>query len=423
MIMNKSLLVRVVGCFAFIFILLPAISLAQTRPAGPMGPGNLIEQVHKILSELNLSDDQNTKINAILTQAQADANQIRQQETDPQQRRDKMLDLMDGTKDKIEAELSADQKAEFETKLDDLRKVGAQMMTKRLEQLRKAVGELDLDADQKTKVDALMSDVSQKLEAMKDVKNMRDRMQQFQQIMQNTREQMQTILTPDQLQSLREKMEQQPGNNPPAPAATPPATTQPQTMLDKNHADKSTMTAVTPKILPQATLDTGQPAPDFRLTKLDGSPVQLSSLKGRVIALVFGSYSCPPFRDRAAAINQLAENYSTRATVYLVYTSEANPVGGWEVERNKQEKIAITQPTDEAGRKAMARTARESLHLTLPILVDDMKDTVTTEYSGFPNGAVVINRDGMIAGQQKWAEAGLLKRMIDEAVVKEYHAK
>jgi hypothetical protein len=47
--------------------------------------------------------------------------------------------------------------------------------------------------------------------------------------------------------------------------------------------------------------------------------------------------------------------------------------------------------------------------------MDDMENTVTDEFGGFPNAAVVIDRQGNVFGAEQWAEPVALKHMIDEA--------
>jgi Spy/CpxP family protein refolding chaperone len=440
--MTTQMRLKLIGCFCLMMALAPVAVFGQGRP-GAGGGGGLIEQTRKILDSLDLSADQKSKIDAILEQSQSDFQKSLPdlQTMAPQDRREKMRSMMEDTKTKIEAELTPDQKDQFDKKLNDMRAtLATQMISARLQQFSAALDQLELSDDQRNKANALLDDVKKQLDDAKSDNDPTSRQQKFQDAMQNMRQQLQTILTPDQLQSLRDKMQQQPrpaqapgGITPPPPPAAgndAPPTTQPklatpnqppQTMMNDASPDKAVTGAPPPKTSNAPVPDTGQSAPDFKLTTLNGSTIQLSSLKGRVIALVFGSYSCPAFRDRIAAIDQLSQSLGTRATVFLVYTKESNPVGGWEVDRNKQDNIAITQPADEPARRAMARQAISTLHLTMPTLVDDMKDTTLTAYGTFPNGAVVINRDGTIAGRQKWAEASVLKRMIDDAVAKPYH--
>ncbi len=62
----------------------------------------------------------------------------------------------------------------------------------------------------------------------------------------------------------------------------------------------------------------GDPAPDFDLPELDPSGgassrrIRLSALLGKPVGLVFGSYTCPPFRSAVARLQEIADTYSDR---------------------------------------------------------------------------------------------------------------
>jgi hypothetical protein len=45
-----------------------------------------------------------------------------------------------------------------------------------------------------------------------------------------------------------------------------------------------------------------------------------------------------------------------------------------------------------------------------------MKDSVSSAFGTFPNGAVVIGKDGNIAARQQWTNPDTLRTAIDEAV-------
>jgi hypothetical protein len=132
--------------------------------------------------------------------------------------------------------------------------------------------------------------------------------------------------------------------------------------------------------------------------------------------LIFGSYTCPTFRDRSAPLDRLYHDVQGNASVFMVYTREAHPVDGWDIDRNKQDHIQIQQPTSEIARNSVARQARDSLQLTMPILMDGMDDAVTHEFGGFPNAAVVIDRQGIVFGTEQWAEPTSLRHLIEGAV-------
>jgi hypothetical protein len=145
--------------------------------------------------------------------------------------------------------------------------------------------------------------------------------------------------------------------------------------------------------------------------------VHLSAFKGRVVVLVFGSYSTPAFRDKASALPKIAESYNNRAKFAIVYTKEAHPSDGWTVERNKHDGVEIAQPTDLAGRKEAAQQAVTALHLTnIPIAIDSMDDAAANAYGTFPDGVVIIGKDGKIVARQHWLEPTALPAMIDQAL-------
>lgn len=64
----------------------------------------------------------------------------------------------------------------------------------------------------------------------------------------------------------------------------------------------------------QASLPTPSPtgrreAPDFRLTDLEGKPLQLSALRGKVVLLDFWATWCPPCRAEIPHFNELYTAY------------------------------------------------------------------------------------------------------------------
>jgi len=315
-----------------------------------------------------------------------------------------------------------------------------------VERLRNVLREIDLNDDQRQKVNALLDATTAKVReaiASADAADNGGRRTKVQEALQDLRQQLMQILTPQQQQSLREKMQEEgvgggalrkrlgndgaPAGNKAAAADNP--TTRP---ADPTNVPKMTDTMMEgatktdgvkkgPTIAPQDTgpakpIEAGEVAPDFKLKKLDGSTVQLSAMKGRVVVLVFGSYTDPVFRGRAPALEKLYQDLGTRASMFLVYTRELHPVGGWELEKNKDANIFVNQPLDVAGRIAAARKYRDTLHLTMPTLVDEMDDAWTKAYGGFPDGAIVINREGTVAASQQWMEPAALRRAIEKAI-------
>ena len=144
--------------------------------------------------------------------------------------------------------------------------------------------------------------------------------------------------------------------------------------------------------------------------------MQLSSFKGRIVLLVFGSYSSPMFRQRADAVEQIKREYSTHINPLIIYTRENYSKGEWDTDRNKSDGISVDQPRDMEGRIAMAKQARDKLRLSVPILLDEMDDTTANNYAGLTNAAVLIGRDEKVLAYQKWFEPYAMRREIDAAL-------
>jgi hypothetical protein len=116
--------------------------------------------------------------------------------------------------------------------------------------------------------------------------------------------------------------------------------------------------------------------------------------------LIFGSLTSPQFRQRAKDINELRRELGSNGQVIVIYTREAHAAGEWEVERNRDEKISLSQPETLDARRAAARKTAKSLDLSVPIWIDSMDDATLLAYGNHPNAAVLIGRDGKIAAYQ-----------------------
>jgi peroxiredoxin len=75
----------------------------------------------------------------------------------------------------------------------------------------------------------------------------------------------------------------------------------------------------------------GNPAPDFQLTKMDGSQVGLGDLRGKPAVLIFWTAWCPVCKEEAPHFNSLAAAYEPRGVNVLginIQDSVARTEGG-----------------------------------------------------------------------------------------------
>jgi thiol-disulfide isomerase/thioredoxin len=140
-------------------------------------------------------------------------------------------------------------------------------------------------------------------------------------------------------------------------------------------------------------------APDFTLKTNDGkAELTLSKLIGpKPVVLVFGNFTCGPFRSQAGNIEKLYRRYKDRATFVMVYVREAHPTDGWRMESNDRVGVTTAQPRTYDERADVAQQCGRLLGLGFPMLVDTIDDVAGNRYSGMPGRLYAIDREGKIA--------------------------
>ncbi len=140
-------------------------------------------------------------------------------------------------------------------------------------------------------------------------------------------------------------------------------------------------------------------APDFTLKTIDGKgEIALSKVVGpKPVVLIFGNFTCGPFRSQAGNVEKLYQRYRERATFVMVYVREAHPVEGWQLESNKRLGVAVPQPKSYEERVKVAQMCSRRLELGMPMLVDAIGDAVGARYSGMPSRLYLIDRTGRVA--------------------------
>src|SRR5688572_11352759 len=123
----------------------------------------------------------------------------------------------------------------------------------------------------------------------------------------------------------------------------------------------------------------GDTVPDFKLYDLNGDSLVLSEAlsNGKPVLLIGGSLTCPVFRARVPAINQVVSTYSSGIDVYVIYTLEAHPTDtsvyfGYVnvTSQNISAGILFPQPQTYAERKELADTMSSFINLTAPVFID-----------------------------------------------------
>jgi hypothetical protein len=162
-----------------------------------------------------------------------------------------------------------------------------------------------------------------------------------------------------------------------------------------------------------------QPAPDFTLRTIGGDrEITLSKEIGpKPIVLVFGNFTCGPFRSQAGNVEKVYRRYKDRAEFLMIYVREAHPTDGWHMASNDRYGVALPQPKTFGERVEVAQTCRKTLGLGMPLLVDPLDDRVGAAYSGMPSRLYLIDRQGKVAYKSGRGPFGFKPGELEQALI------
>ena len=66
----------------------------------------------------------------------------------------------------------------------------------------------------------------------------------------------------------------------------------------------------------------GDKVPDFNLTDINGNPIELEALKGKVVVLNFWFINCPPCRKEIPDLNKLADEFKDQEVVFIAVSDD-----------------------------------------------------------------------------------------------------
>jgi thiol-disulfide isomerase/thioredoxin len=161
------------------------------------------------------------------------------------------------------------------------------------------------------------------------------------------------------------------------------------------------------------------PAPDFQLKTHDGKrTIRLSELRGsKPVVLVFGNFTCGPFRAMYPLVEDLKERYQDEAEFLAVYVREAHPSDGWRMGSNARLGVELAQPTTYDERVTAAQQCHAALNYSMPLVVDEINDPVGNSYSGMPARLYVIDREGKVAYKSGRGPFGFKTGEMEQALL------
>ena len=95
-------------------------------------------------------------------------------------------------------------------------------------------------------------------------------------------------------------------------------------------------------------------------------------------------------------LNEIAKKFEDKVQFLCVYIQEAHPSDGWQVEANLDDDVIYDTPTTMDERDAMAEVCMLKLALNMPMVVDDMEDTIDAAYNALPERLYLLDADGAV---------------------------
>lgn len=184
----------------------------------------------------------------------------------------------------------------------------------------------------------------------------------------------------------------------------------PKDIIEKLIIEREPIEAAAPRV--------GDPAPDFEAELMSedgertGKFVRLSEFRAQPVALLFGSYTCPVYRGQIARFNEIYDELKDEYAFLTIYTREAHPEDGWQVEINHSQGVTFHQPKTADQRAEIARVCMSRHGIRMPMALDTMNDDIEKMYSGSPERLYVIDAEGRV--QYRSGRGPFMMSMIEE---------
>jgi hypothetical protein len=116
-------------------------------------------------------------------------------------------------------------------------------------------------------------------------------------------------------------------------------------------------------------------------------------------------------------LKKMAVRYHDQVDFVAIYLREAHPTDGWKMASNERVGINVAQPKSIQERCEVAHLCDSALAMGIPILVDDLNDTVGRAYSGFPDRLYLISREGRVVHKSGRGPFGFRPRELEQSLI------
>ena len=96
-------------------------------------------------------------------------------------------------------------------------------------------------------------------------------------------------------------------------------------------------------------------------------------------------------------MEDIYRRYRDHVAFFVVYVQEAHPMDGWQTASNVAAGILFRQHQSYEEREAVATTCSLDLHLSMPVLAEEMDNAIDEAYGAAPERLYLIAVDGRVA--------------------------
>jgi len=164
------------------------------------------------LQSLNLTEDQKAQFKTQHESMRKQMEQLKSESLTSEQRRQRMETIRKENKAKVDGILTTDQKAQLQKQRAEAREKQKEMGKEREEKMKSQLGLTD---DQSAKLQANRKEMGDKMKAIRENKSLSDeqKKEQFKELMKSQKDKMKSILTEEQLNKMKEMHHRKPGGD------------------------------------------------------------------------------------------------------------------------------------------------------------------------------------------------------------------
>ena len=98
-------------------------------------------------------------------------------------------------------------------------------------------------------------------------------------------------------------------------------------------------------------------------------------------------------------MEEIYRSYKNQVEFFVVYVQEAHPTDGWQSESNIMESVLFRQHQNYQEREEVAQTCSLNLHINIPILIEEIDNSIDEAYGAAPERLYLIGANGKVAYQ------------------------